>query len=148
MGLREKFEDKIKKKELEIQEYEMKIREARAYVQALQDHIKFLPKEDMANDATDSNTLRPGSMPYRAHELLKKAGRPLHVSDILTGIGEEPTKPNRVSLSGTLASYVRNHKIFSRPMPNTFGLISLERAVSTEPPEDFGLPSRKDDNDD
>ena len=36
MGLKTKFEERIKRKELEIVEYETKIREARAYLQALQ----------------------------------------------------------------------------------------------------------------
>jgi hypothetical protein len=141
MGLREKLLDKIKKKEIEIQEYEIKIRESRIYIQAIQDTIRVLPREDIDLDmATADNILRPGSMPYKTYELLNKEKRPLHISVILKSIGVELTKQNKASLVSSLATYVKNKQIFTRPLPNTFGLIGMEMPQDMdEPPEDFGL---------
>lgn len=50
----------------------------------------------------------------------------MHVNDILTRIGKAPDKASRVSVAGTLASYVRSGQIFTRPAPNTFGLVEWE----------------------
>ena len=136
MGLRTKFEERIKKKEQEIQEYETKIREAKAYLQALQDALKILPRESAGGTAED--IFRPGSNVAKTYDLLKKAGRPLHITDILKGIGKGTSKKDKVSLSGSLAWYVRRKEIFTRPAPNTFGLISMES--TEEPPGDFGVP--------
>jgi hypothetical protein len=47
-------------------------------------------------------------------------------------------KNSKTSLSGSLASYVREHKIFTRPAPNTFGLVEFAEVAIKEPPEGFG----------
>ena len=139
MGLREKFETKIKSKELEIQELESRIREAKSYLQALHDSIKILPREEKVTSGSNSteNMLRPNSSIYKTYELLKKVGRPLRLEEILKGIGKGISKKERVSLSGSLGWYVRKEEIFTRPAPNTFGLIGMEN--TEEPPEDFGI---------
>lgn len=149
MGLREKLADKIKRKETEIQEYEMKIREARVYIQAIQDTIKVLPREEAGMEATPAtgNTLRVGSMPHKTYELLVKAKKPLHVSDILTGIGVKATKKVRSSLVSSLATYVKNNQIFSRPMPGTYGLIGMD-IITDEPPDNFGLFTERKEKED
>lgn len=81
-------------------------------------------------------------MVSKAVELIKKTGRPMHVKEILEGIGKKDTKKERVSLSSSLGMYYRKNEIFTRPAPNTFGLISME--VAEEPPDDFGLPTAED----
>jgi hypothetical protein len=79
-------------------------------------------------------------MPYKTYELLTKARKPLHISTILKGIGEEPTRQKKASLVSSLSTYVKNQQIFTRPLPNTFGLIGMaEDTEPDEPPEDFGL---------
>ena len=136
MGLREKFEEKIRKKEQEIQEYENKIREAKAYLQALQDTIRLLPKEE--GSISVESKLRPGSAAYKTMIFLKKAGKPMHINEILKSIGKTTSKKDRISLGGSLSWYIRKNEIFTRPAPNTFGLKSMEKSEE-EPPEDFGL---------
>ena len=136
-----KFEERIKRKEQEIQEYEAKIREGRAYLQALQDAIKLLPKENI-NRPFEEKMLRQGSNVGKAYEILKKTGKPMHLNDILTAIGKNTSKKERISLAGSLASYVRRNHIFTRPAPNTFGLISMEDME--EPPDDFGIDNKED----
>jgi len=142
MGLRDKFEEKIKKKESEIQELENQIREAKAYLQALQDSLKLLPKEErVAGTGPIESTLRPNSNIYKTYKFLKDSGKALHIDDILKGIGKGTSKKEKVSLAGSLGWYVRRKEIFTRPAPNTFGLIINEQLG--EPPDDFGIDSKQ-----
>ncbi|MGA9111141.1 MAG: hypothetical protein ACLPSL_07175 [Smithella sp.] len=136
MGLKAKFEERIKRKETEIAEFEAKIREARAYLQALQDSLKLLPKES-STESLYAETLRPGSNVYKTYEYLKKVGRPVHLNEILKALGKGTDKNEKVNLAGTLGAYVRKNQIFVRTAPNTFGLIDSNKI--DEPPDDFGV---------
>ena len=137
MGIREKIEERIKRKESDIQEHEAMIREAKAAIQAFQDALRLLPRE-VGNDTTEV-ALRVGSGPYKVYELIKKNGKSMHITDILKGIGKEPTKENKVSLAGTLGFYVRKGEIFTRPAPNTFSITDFDTKIEETPPDDFGL---------
>jgi hypothetical protein len=150
MGIRKEIERKIEKKEhdmLELQqETTIRLREGRAYVQALQESLKLLPKESFEEPTV---TLRPGSAVAKARDAITAAGKPLHVSEILKVLGKPITPVGKAGLSGSLAWYVRKGEIFTRPAPNTFGLVELNgtkeatKRVSDskgdEPPENFGL---------
>jgi hypothetical protein len=151
---RRRIDERIEKKEQEIQELEMKIREAKAYIQALQDIVRFLPKDgDTAASSGDSeSSLREGSYISDAKNAIQAAGKPLHVVEILKALGRDNNRKNRIGMSGSLAAYVRRNEIFTRPRPNTFGLISAEKSVTPPkpapasspthrgtPPEDFGI---------
>ena len=134
MNMRDQFQKLIDRKQQEINDLEIQVEKAKAYIQALQDSMKFLPKENGQAQVL----LRPGSALARAQETLRKAGKPLHISEILKALNEKPDK--RVSLSGSLSAYVRNGQIFTRPAPNTFGLKEMNELAdaSDEIPEDFG----------
>jgi hypothetical protein len=136
---RQKLDSLIRKKQEQIQELEAQTREAKAYLQALLDMLRFSPREGAGTQANE--LLRPGSDMSKARDAIKQAGRPLHVSEIVSAIGKENSKKNRISVAGSLAGYVRKRLIFTRPAPNTFGLMEMEpRSVTgeEEPPEDFG----------
>jgi hypothetical protein len=134
MGARENVQRLIERKKAEIAELEATLRDAKTYIDALTDALKALPKEQTANGG-DEPTLRPGTMVYRVREILKAHQTPLHIGDILLELGRPVDKNNRVSVSGSLAAYVRNKQIFNRPKPNTFGLVEFESAqLSSEPP--------------
>jgi len=144
MGARAKVEDRIKKKEEEIQEYETRLREAKAYLLALQDTLKLLPR-DNGTGSIGENLLRKGSNVAKTYNFLKKLGKPAYIDEILEAIGKNITKKERVSLSGSLASYVRKNEFFTRPAPNTFGIKTLEEAEDiTEPPDSFGIINSKE----
>ena len=134
MNARDQFQKLLDRKQQEIKDLEIQIEKAKAYVQALQDSMKFLRRENGQAQVL----LRPGSALAKAQDILRKAGKPLHISEILKALNEKPDK--RVSLSGSLSAYVRNGQIFTRPAPNTFGLIETNETadVSDEIPEDFG----------
>jgi len=142
MTLRKKIEDKINKKEQEIQDFQTKINEAKAYIQALQETIRLLPKEDSEESA--ESKIRPTSAMGKTLALLKKTGHPMHLNEILKAIGKTTSKKDRVALSGSLGWYVRKGEVFMRSAPNTFGLIGMESDEEMVPPDDFGLVEEKE----
>jgi len=138
MTIRRKIESNVKRKEEEIQHLKDELRAAEAYVQALQDTLRQLPKEVSGSEG--DVTLREGSVVAKTLEVLKKAKKPMHVGDILIALGKEITKETRASLSGSLGAYVRDRKVFTRPKPNVFGLIEWEQPEDSEElPDDFGI---------
>jgi hypothetical protein len=139
MTTRQRIEERIRKKDQEIQEHENNIRDARVYIEALKETLRMLPKDDSETEKPESK-LRAGSKIAKVYAFLKKTGHPLHISALLEGIGEPNTKENRLGLSGSLGAYVRNEEIFTRTSPNTFGLKETNGDSSPEPPENFGIP--------
>src|SRR5581483_7219739 len=128
MLVRKKLLDKILKKQEEISKMEKELGESRAYLMALQDMLKLLPRAESAG-LPQSAGLRAGTDLAKAYDVLKKAGEPLPMTELLTRMGKEVNAKNRMSLSGSLGSYVRKNSIFSRPAPNTFGLIEFDFAT-------------------
>ena len=142
MAERRHIETMIKKKEAEIQELESQTREAKIYLQALLDVLKRFPRET-ASDASAHTTLRAGSMVAKARDAILKAGRPLHVDEMLDADGKEHNRSNRTALGGSLSAYVRKGLIFTRVAPNTFGLFEVAgveeaSAENNDPPPEFG----------
>jgi septal ring factor EnvC (AmiA/AmiB activator) len=138
MGLRDDLGRRIERKKAEITELETKIALAREYCQALEDTLKMIPK-----DATDAAVvLRAGTSLAKSRDAIRKAGRPLHLTELLTAIGKGSSRNERAGLSGTLAAYVRRGEIFTRPAPNTFGLVDLktEDAELGVDPDDESVP--------
>jgi hypothetical protein len=142
MNERRKIEEKLRKKEEEICEFEAKIRDARIYVQALRDVLKILPRGSERN--IRAGALRPGSGMAKVREFILEKGCPGHVTELLEALDRPATREARASLSGSLAAYVRKREIFTRPSPNTFGLIELghetqdNASPENEPPAGFG----------
>ncbi len=137
MGIRDNLQRLITKKEQEIDDLQQKLRDAKVYLQAVQDSMKVLPRDVTESDKP--RELRPGTAVAKTRDLIRGAGRPLHITDILRGLGKPTDKKNKLSLSGSLAGYVRDGQIFSRPAPNTFGLIEFgPNSGIPDIPEDFG----------
>jgi hypothetical protein len=146
MSERAKVEERARRKEAEIQGYEEKIRAARVYLQALRDVLKLMGEEDTDTSSGDDieTELRPGSAVAQAREIITLKGAPIHINDLLDALGKPQTRENRASLIGSLSAYVRRREIFTRPAPNTFGLLELGHAFpgeTQEPPQDFGRVS-------
>lgn len=143
MSERKKVEERIKKKEQELEDLRSRIRECEVYLQALQDILKIMPRGEEGE--SPDTALRPGSNIAKARDALLKTGKPLHVHDLLKAMGLQADKKNRLSLSGSLAAYVRQGEIFTRPAPNTFGLVEFKGKIGVpdEPPADFGMDKPK-----
>jgi hypothetical protein len=139
MDIRRDLDRKIEKKKEEITTLERTLGETRAYLQALEDTRKMLPRDP---GTPEDVVLRAGTDLAKVREALEQEGRPLHVDELLKRIGKPIEKKHKISLSGSLAAYVRDRKIFTRPAPNTFGLVefaSPNAATSDDPPDNFGL---------
>lgn len=125
------IEDRIRRKEAEIQQLEDRAKAARIYVQALRDLLK-------ASESVSDTDVKSGSMLDQAREAIRAAGRPMHVNELLRAIGRSEDSKN--SLTGSLAAYVRRGEVFTRPQPNTFGLVEMEgrHGEQPDPPPEFG----------
>lgn len=139
-NLRDEFQLRIDSKRRELRDLENRIQALRSFIDGLEYAASLLPS-DSAYPDSDSQ-LRKGTTVARAQAIIKAANRPLHVSEILRLIGEPDDNTHRVSLSGSLAAYVRKGQVFTRPAPNTFGLIEIrnrpkeaEDFVSEQEPE-------------
>jgi hypothetical protein len=139
MGVRENLQKLLTKKLEEITTLELQAREARAYVQGLQDSMKLLPRD---GSGVSEHTLREGSALAKTRDVLKSAGFPLPIADILKALGKPLDKEHRTSLAGTLSGYARDGKVFTKTAPNTFGLLEFRpvqsEANGDEIPEEFG----------
>jgi len=131
MNLELKIKSRIKKKNKDIQslkadqrELEMKLREAQAGLQELEEMIKHIPGS--GSGASDTSSVRKGGSIDKAIRALKDAGKPMYIDEILGALGTEVTSKNRKALSAQLNSYRRAGRIFTRDHPNTFGLHEWE----------------------
>lgn len=141
--MREKLNKRIEEKRAEIEDLESKARDARIYLQALEDTLRLLPK-DTEEDGAEFN-LRPGTNVDKAREALKAKGAPMHIAELLTVLGKPNDNLNRAALAGSLSAYVRKGQVFTRPAPNTFGLTDFAQAPTPislpqhGPPPTFGM---------
>ena len=140
MSERRKVEEKLRRKEQEITGLEEKVKAARVYVQALRDVLKIMDGSN--DDGTVEAVLRSGSAVAKAKEEIMRQGAPVHISQLLEALGKDQTRENRASLTSSLSAYVRRGEIFTRPEPNTFGLVDLGQTEKAEkeamPPKGFG----------
>jgi hypothetical protein len=136
------IELRFRKKKAEIAALEDKLRTAKAYLAALTDILKLDGSD--ASEAAEVK-LREGSAAAQARAIIKARGEPVHIDVLLRDMGKEVTRDSKASLAGSLAAYVRRDEIFSRPAPNTYGLIELGHQTTEEeeaqPPEHFGRSS-------
>jgi hypothetical protein len=127
------------KKREEIATLEKQLLEARAFLSGIEESIKALPRDPGAG----SKMLRPGSKIARTRDAILEAGRPLHLDEILKALGEKLTQEAKMSLGGSLSTYVRRGEVFTRTGPNVFGLVEPQRKSrpiqlipATEEPDD------------
>jgi len=128
MNLRREFEKLIEKKKVEIIEAQRAIASAEAYIQAMTDAIKKLPKDDAV-----APTVRPGSDVEKIRDVILSAGRPLHLSEIIESLGRQADPDAKAKVAGLLGWYTTKGKVFSKTAPNTYGLTEV-----TAIPPDFG----------
>jgi hypothetical protein len=73
----------------------------------------------------------PGILPMSSVgltvEVLRQAGKPLHVTDIIRDIEAKGHKVSKTTLIGNLSRYVQDKRVFYRAGPNVFGLIEMRK---------------------
>jgi hypothetical protein len=149
MSTRSQLDKKIENQITRIFEVEQILMQEKAFLAGLQEALKVLPKDDNAHSGRPvDQILRPGSDMAKAREYLQSTGKPMYITDILTGIGKEITQKTRTSIGGSLGNYSRKNLIFKRTAPNTYGLIEFGTPSpppdgpapdEAELPEDFGV---------
>ena len=141
MSERNKIEDRIHRKQAEILGLEEKLKAAKIYIGALRDILKMIEPDGAGSPDAK---LKSGSSVDQARAIILEREEPVHVDELLRAMGKDVTPPNRSSLVGSLAAYVRREEIFSRTAPNTFGLLELDHTeidpsvLDGEPPVGFG----------
>lgn len=140
MGAREKLENRIEQKRRELAKLKGEMRDTEVFIAALEEVLGLLPKENAFESAM---ALRPGTNVDKARIALAAKGRPMHVSELLLALSKSDDNDSRAALSGSISAYVRKNQIFTRPAPNTFGLIEFSaRSAATQrsstPPANFG----------
>ena len=129
MTARAELEKRIEKRREEIAVLQTRVRESQVYIAALEEALRVLSREGV-NNGNAGNVLRQGSNAALAREAILLAGRPMHLEELLKALKIESTRSSRTGLTGSLAAYVRKGEIFTRPAPNTFGLIELKGRAS------------------
>lgn len=132
VSARSELGKRIARKRSELDELRGKARDAGVYIEALEEALQVLPRDGVNSGDADA-VLRPGGNAALARAAILERGTALHIDDLLGAIGKEVDRQNRLSVGGALAAYVRKGEIFTRPAPNTFGLVELE---TTEIPDD------------
>jgi hypothetical protein len=138
MKARRDIERRIEKERQKIADLRSQIEHGEGVIQGLQEALKLLPKGETSKPRKGKGALRPGSDMARIRDLIEQTGKPLYISEIVTGLGKPDTKANRLSIAGSLSRYVRAGEIFKRVKPNTFALIDMDILDESELPPDFG----------
>ena len=147
MQLRKKLESRVVDQVKKIADLQLALAESKAYLAALQDTLKLMPTQ--GEHITAVPVLRDGTDLAKVRNLLRTEGKHLHINDILKRLGKEVTRNNKAALGGSISTYVRKGHMFTRPAPNSFGLVEFEvqggghteAEAEVEPPDDFGLVS-------
>jgi hypothetical protein len=128
--MRNELEKRLRKKRLEVEDKDNKIRRLEAeravclaVIAELEGLLRYLPKSPTEGGA--ERHLRVGSDVYKARETLILAREPLHIKDLLEKIGGDTGRNRRSSLSAQLSQYARKSEVFTKVAPNTFGLIDF-----------------------
>ena len=139
MTYRRNIERRIEKEQNKINELREQINRTEVFIEGLQEALKMLPKDTNSSPRKGKGAIREGSDMAKVRDLIKRAGRPMRIEEIVAGLGRPDTKANKMSLSGSLGRLVRNGVVFNRPKANTFSLIGMQVESIDELPPDFGV---------
>lgn len=130
------LDKKIARKKEEILALTAQITAAEAYINGIEDSLRSM----RPGPVRQSGDLRPESDLASVREILKIAGKPLHIDHILEklnkplGNDQEEAMSNykklKLSLSGSLNRYANQGKIFKSLGRNTFTLIEKDETKS------------------
>ena len=112
-------------KRAELARLEAEIDAAHAYLRSTEERIAA--GEARAGDEPDTDD------PVVAiRRLIREAGRPLYIDDILRGLDLPLNRASREEIRQLVLSWVRRGEIFTRPRPSIFGLVELEPPAPVE----------------
>lgn len=118
------------------EEIASQIRAAEAVIDELDSLLKLTPEEDKGSQADSQPELRPNSAMAKARDALRKLRKATHIDELIVAMGIPPEKKR--SITGQLSLYARREQIFSRPKPNTFGLLEwADKSIKVKPDGSF-----------
>lgn len=103
-----------------------------AQIRCLEAQLRALRSLGSASDG--SSTPRRGRPPSGrsqvdiVFEILRTAGSPLHIDEILKLAARKRRTLDRESVVSAITKYVNRHERFVRTAPNTFAILEQERA--------------------
>ncbi len=132
LTMKNKLDIEIERKQSEVAALESQLSKVRSYLHGLETarRLGALMEAPNAKGQLREKQPRQGSDVGKCMEMIRKAGHPIHINELVTGLGKESTKAARMSLSGSLSACVRDGKWFTKPEPNTFGLIEMNNPPS------------------
>ncbi len=111
-------------KEAELARLEAELAAGRAYLRSLEERIN-------AAETRGTDEEQDGDPVVAIRRLIREAGQPLYIDDILRGLDRPLNRESREEILQLLRSWVRRGEIFTRPRPAIFGLVELpERRVA------------------
>ena len=144
MNTPKKVQNQLKRKTKDLQELESKrleidiqISAACGAISALEEVMKHFPKEEI--DGDPARSLRAGGQVHRIYTILKKHGKPMHITEILEKLGKDTDNKTQQATGSQLNSYVRQGRIFSRDLPNIFGLREWAASTNDSPTDTEGV---------
>jgi hypothetical protein len=69
----------------------------------------------------------PTSSVGRAVEVLRQAGKPLHIAEIIRAIEARGGSVRKDTLVGNLSRYIKAKQVFYRVSPSVYGLLEFKR---------------------
>ncbi|MCG8025717.1 MAG: winged helix-turn-helix domain-containing protein [Candidatus Thiodiazotropha endolucinida] len=137
--------DLEEKKRKMINEINQELAEAKGVITGLEEALKFLPKgTNLTAFENEVRSIRKGSDIEKVYLVLKDEGEPRHIEWLLKAIGKEVNKKTRQALSGQLSYNYREGRIFTRPAPNTFGLIQWPNNIEDDQTTDGDIQESMD----
>lgn len=119
---------KIEKCRAELAEIERTAADKRAFIAGLEEALKLQTRPPRVHG---SDPLRPDTQLFKIREVLRTASKPMHIDELIRAIGKDP-KEVKISLVGSLGQYTRRKSVFTRPAPNTFGLMEFNGGYTLE----------------
>lgn len=128
----------VKQKQAQIARLQAELDEVRGILESDDSAPKPLSPAPLRRRSRSS---RKGlnSRPYKAKssvgwtvKVLKEAGEPTHVDEIVSRIEKRGHKVKKTTLVGNIARYIKQGKVFYRAGPNVYGLIEWQRKEATD----------------
>lgn len=130
---RKEIEKKIEMTRIQLQSQRKEVEIKEAYLRGLEEVYEnlFNPvvirvaennQTLLSSSVTNVHSLREGTEISKVMEIIKRAGRPMHVKEILVKLGTNDKK-KKISLTGTLNQYSKKNKIFTKTASNTYGVL-------------------------
>ncbi len=138
------FEARIARELAGEKEMELKISDARTRLAALREAASIfngpppMPTKPIViekpaiippPETKTHKDLRPSSELYAVREIIRRAGKPMLLDDIVAELGHPGEKSKRSSLRGTLMGYAKLGHVFTleTKFPKVFGLIEFKK---------------------